>query len=576
MSKYVYIFLAFSWALVSVAEADGAAEAHASVRGLTADQTFAILAAELAGRRGELATAHTYYLQAAELTAHADLAELAVRAAMGGEDRAGAERALALWLRLAPESPEAHQLAAVLRIEAGDQEGALIHLRRIVELGGLETELAWARVSAIVARVPDVETRLALMRALVESFADNADAEQALAMVAAAAARYELADAAARRALELRPDWNRPRLFLVKLLLSQNRRDEARALLESFVSESPEDSPLRMVYGQFLVEEQDFTSARAVFERLLRNQPRQPDVLFAVGVLSLQLDDLDEARHAFTRLYDTGQRRDEAAYYLGQVEEHAGHVGQAIDWYRQVRDANAKDAQVRIALLEAGAGRVERAREILQRLRDQAPADGPIFYLIEAEILIEAGENIQAMEVFDAALRAYPDDPEVLYARALHAVALERIEQAEHDLRRIIADDPQHADALNALGYTLADRTERYEEARALIERAYALKPEEPAILDSMGWVQFRLGNHDQALSYLRQALEALNDGEIAAHLGEVLWTMGRKAEAWKVWEAALAEHPDHAYLRRVVERFRLSPNTSDDQPHQSGQAARP
>ncbi|MBN2886128.1 MAG: tetratricopeptide repeat protein [Chromatiaceae bacterium] len=576
MSKYAYILLAFSLALVSVAEADGAAEVHASVRGLTADQTFAILAAELAGRRGELATAHTYYLQAAELTAHADLAELAVRAAMGDEDRAGAERALALWLRLAPESPEAHQLAAVLRIEAGDQEGALIHLRRIVELGALETEPAWARVSAIVARVPDVETRLALMRALVESFADSADAEQALATVAAAAARYELADAAARRALALRPDWNRPRLFLVKLLLSQNRRDEARALLESFVSESPEDSPLRMVYGQFLVEEQDFTSARAVFERLLHNEPRQPDVLFAVGVLSLQLDDLDGARHAFTRLYDTGQRRDEAAYYLGQVEEHAGHVGQAIDWYQQVRDANASDAQVRIALLEARAGRVERAREILQRLRDQAPADGLVLYLIEAEILVEAGENSQAMEVFDAALRAYPNDPDVLYARALHAVALERIDQAERDLRRIIADDPHHADALNALGYTLADHTERYEEARVLIERAYALKPEEPAILDSMGWIQFRLGNHEQALSYLRQALEALNDGEIAAHLGEVLWTMGREAEAWKVWEAALAEHPDHAYLKRVVERFRLSRNTSDDQPRQSSEAAKP
>jgi len=575
MSKYSHIFLASSLFLVSVAQAEGVAEARPSVPGLSADQTFAILAAEVAGRRGDLGTAHIYYLQAAELTGHAELAELAVRAAMGGEDREGAERAVALWLRLAPEAPEAHQLAAVLRIEASDQEGALIHLRRIVELGGLEAELAWTRVTSIVARVADVESRLALMRALVESFAGSADAEQALAAVAAAASRYEMADAAARRALELRPDWNRPRLFLVKLLLSQNRRDEARALLESFVAEAPEDSPLRMVYGQFLVEEQDFTSARAVFERLLHNEPRQPDVLFAVGVLSLELEDLDEARRAFAQLHQTGQRRDEAAYYLGQVEERAGDVGKAIDWYQQVRDANASDAQVRIALLEAEAGQVERAREILQRLRDQAPADGLVLFLIEAEILVEAGYDEQAMEVFDAALRAYPDDPDVLYARALHAVELERIEQAERDLRRILVDDPHHADALNALGYTLADRTERYEEARALIEQAYALKPEEPAILDSMGWIHFRLGDYEQALSYLRKALETLNDGEIAAHLGEVLWAMGREAEAWEVWEAALAEHPEHAYLNRVVERFRLSRNASD-QPRQPNGAAQP
>jgi len=179
--------------------------------------------------------------------------------------------------------------------------------------------------------------------------------------------------------------------------------------------------------------------------------------------------------------------------------------------------------------------------------------------LVEAEILEEVGRAGEAMAVFGAALSAYPDDENLLYARALSAVKLDQIHMAEADFRRIIEIDPEHADALNALGYTLADRTDRYEEAKAHIEKAYSLKPGEPAILDSMGWINYRLGNHEVALGYLRRALELLNDGEIAAHLGEVLWAMGRRAEAWQVWEAALQEHREHDYLNEVIGRHRAS-----------------
>lgn len=535
--------------------------------GLDAESVFAILAGELAGRRGEFAAAHQYYQQAADLTRHAELAELAVRSAMGGGDTAGAMRAARVWLDLAPDSPDAHQVSALLHIKTEDREGALRHLRRIVELGADDAERAWIRVSAIVARMPDAHDRIAIMRALIEQCPQSAAAEQALATIAAAAEEYATADAAARRALELRPDWNKARLFRVRLLLSQERRDEARSLLESFVSASPEDGALRMLYGQFLVEEQDFTSAREVFERVLSHEPRQPDVLFAIGVLSLQLEDFDGARSAFTQLHELGQRRDEAAYYLGQVEEQSGNDAAAIEWYQQVHDANASDAQIRVALLEARGGHIERAREIVQRLRDQSPDEGVVLYLIEAEILTDAGHAAQAMPVYDEGLEHYPDDPDLLYARALLAVELDQIEAAERDLRQIIAADPQHADALNALGYTLADRTERYAEARNYIEQAYALKPDEPAVLDSMGWVYFRLGEHERALGYLRRALELFDDGEIAAHLGEVLWVMGREAEARTVWEAALAAHPEHAYLHRVVERYHLSQSASE-RPH--------
>ena len=163
------------------------------------------------------------------------------------------------------------------------------------------------------------------------------------------------------------------------------------------------------------------------------------------------------------------------------------------------------------------------------------------------------------MAIYDAALEAFPDDENLLYARALAAVKRDRIVAAEQDLRRIIEIDPEHADALNALGYTLADRTDRYEEAKKYIERAFALKPEEPAILDSMGWVNYRLGNYELAIDYLRRALANMSDGEIAAHLGEVLWAMDRRTEAWEVWDAAIEEHPDHDYLKEVINRHRAA-----------------
>lgn len=535
--------------------------------GLNPDQIYAVLVAEIAARRGDMETAFAYYLEAAELTKDPRLAELAVRAAINADDLSAIDQGILRWLALDPESANAHQVGAFSRIKAADKEGAILHLMRLVELSPQDQDTAFMHAAAIISRAPTAAERVALMQALAGEYPDNATAQQALAMVAASASELTIADAAARRALELRPEWNEPRLFLVKLLLSADKRTEARNLLEEYVKQSPEDQSLRMLYGQFLVEEEEFSSARTVFERLLSHRPKEPDVLFAVGILSLQLEDVDGARIYFSRLYETGERRDEAAYYLGQVEERAENPAAALEWYGKVEGSNAVEAQIRTALLRANAGEVQRAREILQGLRNQAPDNAVLLYLVESEILESVGRAEEAMSIYDSALLAFPDDENLLYARALAAVKRDRLVVAEQDLRRIIELDPEHADALNALGYTLADRTDRYAEAKVFIERAYALKPEEPAILDSMGWVYYRLGEYETALDYLKRALSTMSDGEIAAHLGEVLWAMDRRTEAWSVWEAAIKEHPDHEYLKEVVGRHRAATGGAAHEP---------
>jgi tetratricopeptide (TPR) repeat protein len=532
--------------------------------GLTSDLIYSTLVAEVASQRGDQRMAFTHFLHAARLALDAGLAERATRAAVALKDGEAIQRAIDTWLELAPDAMTAHQIAAYVRLEADDTAGAMVHLRRIVSLAAERGEDGFMQAARLVNKLNPADRRLGLMETLTADEPENADAWFARALVAAGADRFDQSREAARRAAELRPGWNEPRIFLVQVLLSQGERAEARSTLEAFVDEDPEDHGLRMLYAQLLVDEKEFARARDAFEYMLRDKPKEPDVLFALGILSLQLEDMEAARDYFTRLRETGKRQDDSAYYLGQSAELADDLEAAVSWYRKVEGEHGLDAQIRIARIRAEQGAVERGREILQQLRDQWPDDAVTLYLVEAEILRDLDRPREAMAVYDKALVSHPQTPDLLYARALHAASLNRLEILERDLKSIIDKDPEHADALNALGYSLADLTDRYQEALGYIERALTLKPEDPAVLDSMGWVQYRLGNLEESVTYLRKALSLMPDGEIAAHLGEVLWALGRRDEAWSIWEEALERDPQHTYLLRVIGRHRVTSSSPE------------
>ena len=537
--------------------------AAAGVSELTPDLIYAVLVGQVARQRGEHEMAFTHFLHGARLARDVGLAELAASAALTLDDVESMRRAADAWLDLAPDSIGAHQLAAYAQLEADDVASATEHLRRIIVLADSEGGDGYGQAARLVSKLKLPDRRVQLMETLTAEDPESADAWFARAVVAAGADRHQEALDAARRASDLRPAWNQPRIFLVQLLLSHGDREEARKTLESFVTDNPDDHGLRLLYAQVLVDEEEFSRARNVFEHMLRNTPKEPDVLFALGVLSLQLEDLEAARDYFVQLRETGERQGDSAYYLGQVEDLAENDESAVSWYRKVEGDYALDARVRIAQMRAEQGKVERAREILHQLRDQWPEEAATLYLIEAAMLAELELLSAAMEVYDAALASFPGNADLLYARGLHALSLNRLDIMERDLKAIIASDAQNADALNALGYSLADQTDRFDEARSYIERALALKPDDAAILDSMGWVQFRLGNTEEALVYLRKALDKMPDGEIAAHLGEVLWSLGRRDEAWSTWEEALDRDPGHAYLLRVMGRHRFTSTDS-------------
>ncbi len=542
-------------------EAQPAAEQKANVRGRTdrallADVVYSVLAGDIASQRGEYQEAYKQYLYAARLGRDARLAELSTKAALVAHDQAAAQKAVDFWMEMSPDHLGAIQIAALLAAQQGEMDKAVAHMRQLVRINYEQGEDGYLVVAKFLAKINDTEMRLKLMRALVAGQDDNPQALFALALVETGSRRFADAEILTRLALTYRPDWNQARVLLVRVLAAQEKHAEARKALERFLRDTPDDVQLRAVYARLLVEQEDLDEARVQFLRLLKSRPKDPDTLFALGVIALQKGRHREAEGYLRTLYETGKHRSEAAYYLGQILEESGDPDAALGWYAKVEGENLFEARVRTAHLYAKRGEMKRARELIQRLRTHVGKDASQLPLIESEILREAKQYHAAVEVLDKALIEFPDDHDLLYARALTAVHIDRIDILERDLKAILKEDPKHADALNALGYTLADHTDRTQEALGYIQQALELKPDSAAIMDSMGWVHYRLGDNQTALNYLWRAMRLMPDAEIAAHLGEVLWQEGEHSRAREIWEGALRKEPDSEYLLRVLERY--------------------
>ena len=285
--------------------------------------------------------------------------------------------------------------------------------------------------------------------------------------------------------------------------------------------------------------------------------PDNGDARHALALLYLQTEKLDEAERHLRSLSVRGARQNTARFYLGHVAEARGRVDEAISWYGQVEQGeHLVDAQVRLGVLLARQGRLDEARQRLQSVETSNGKDRVRLILVEGELLVDAGRLQDALTLHDLALQEFPDDADLLYARAMVAERLDRLDLLEADLRAILSRDPNHVQALNALGFTLADRTDRYQEAHDLIVRALAQRPDDYYIQDSMGWVLFRLGRLPEALEYLRRAAAQSDDVEVAAHLGEVLWASGDEAGARQVWDAVLKREPGNKRITELMRRL--------------------
>ena len=339
--------------------------------------------------------------------------------------------------------------------------------------------------------------------------------------------------------------------------MAQDQREQARSLLDEGVRLYPDSVLLRTTYSRLLVDLADYPMALEQFRELHRLTPDDDEIAFGYAMLATQQENWDEARPLWQELRGVPDRRDEASYYLAQVEEENGNDDLAIGLFRSVGGTELKiDAAMRAAQILGRTGRLAEARDGLQRARIANPGRAADLYVAETQIVQKYGDPDDALALYAVAIAAFPGSKDLLYNRALFVVELGDFAWMERDLRRLLDQDPDYADALNALGYTLADRNERLDEAFAYVSRALKLRPDSPAVLDSMGWVLYRQGDLVQAASYLRRALALTQDDEIAAHLGEVLWMSGQRADAQAVWREGLAHSPESDKIRAVIERL--------------------
>jgi tetratricopeptide (TPR) repeat protein len=529
------------------------------VAGLSEDLIYEYLLGSVAARRGEGETAASAMFRAAQLSENADITLQAFSLSM---DAGLYEQALELsdlMGKIDPDGPPERRLTMRLQalIALEQEDGVFDTLVSLVEiLPEGESELM-TFVAQTLGRQSDPGRWIELMTRFADYFDSRPSAQIALAWFGYRTGEVAIAEEAMSRAMALRPGWEDAAMLKLSHLREQGDNEAASAYVIAFLEAFPDRSRLRLTYGRFLAEQNDNIAALAQFEKLLEYEPQNIDARYAAGVLSQNLADLPAARGHFEAILGAQPNEDRARLYLGQILSELGDTEAALDLLGEVADPELYfDAQIRIGFVLADAKRVDEALSHLSDLTPKSQDDQVRMYLAREQVLRESDQAEKALSLLNAALIDIPDHPDLLYSRGLVTALLDRIEDHERDMRRLIEMEPDNPHAYNALGYTLADKTDRLAEAQELIEKALALLPGDPFILDSLGWVHYRRGELEVALEYLQMAMEQQPDAEIAAHLGEVLWTLGQKDQAVLIWQDGQRNNPENAVLIETLRKF--------------------
>ena len=532
---------------------------------------YRLLLGDVALQRGEPALAARAYLEAARETRDPMLARRATEIAVGARARSLTVESARLWSEVEPSAQRPKQIIAALSggAKGFDSPGVGNDLKAELErvLADAATSPAalgeaFLQLNRLLAAEPDKQATLRLVESVAQPYADLAEARFAVALAAFNTGLGDLSSSSTAlreidRALILKPGWERAAMLKADIL-GKRSPSEATDYLVAYLAAHPDSKAAAGSLAQFYVEQKRYGDARAIFERFWAADKSNRDFEYAIAALAVQMKDWESAETLFEDLkranYD---ENGSVELYLAQVAEETGRYEVAFDRYRAVPDGERSwIAKIRAATMLAKQNKMSEARQYLADLPAVTLEQRTQVRQAEAQLLRDAGDNAGAYAVLAQALVEQPDQPDLLYDIAMVAEKLDKIDVVEARLTALIALNPENAQALNALGYTLVDRTKRTAEGLALIERAHKLAPQDPFILDSLGWAEFRMGNLDAAEGYLRRALVERQDAEIAAHLGEVLWAKGERSRAREVWQSQLKSTPDNPVLLETVRRL--------------------
>ena len=518
---------------------------------------YQVLLAEIAIQRGEPVLASNIYADLALRTRDPMVLERTVEVSGYARRFDLAMEIARLWLDVDPTSKRAQQALASVMILSNQLDELAPNLVRMLELDKESLAENLLGLNRMFVRNPDRMAVFRLIDKVCRPFFGLAEAHYAVALAAGSAKEYERALTGIRRALELRPDWEMAALLEAQIL-AQSSPAEAIRFLKNFVERNPKAQDIQLHLARALVNEKRYSEAKIHFDQLLQAYPDRPEVLYPVAILALQQNDRVLAEAQLKHLLTLNvPDKNLANYYLGQIAEDDKRNDEALAYYTQIESGEQfLPARVRSAHILVSQGKYDSARQLLATAPVASPEERIQLLIAEAALLREAKQVQTAFTLLDDALISQPEQPDLLYETALLAEKLEKTDVLESRLRKLIKLQPESAQAYNALGYSFAERNLNLGEARELIEKALKLLPDDAFILDSLGWVLYRQGDLPGALANLEQAYAKRDDPEVAAHMGEVLWALGRKEDAQRLLNSAHQKYPDNEALTAATKKF--------------------
>ena len=554
--KKIVASLLISFATLASLHAVAEAKTAPTITSANAEFVYKYLLGEVAMQRGEPTLASQLFLDLAKQTLDPRLAERAARAAVFANQPGIALQASTLWAKLDPGSQEAQQASSQLLIASGNLKEAKPHMQKLLAQEDKRAN-GFLYLNGLLANQKDKNEVLNAITELAAPYPKLPEAHFSVAQAALIADKPDVAQKELDIANKLRPSWELAAQMQGQMLLKDSP-DKAIAFYQGFLKQYPKANDVRMAYAKTLVSQKRFAEAKPEFVKLVESSNGSPEISAVVGLLSLESEDYPMADKYLQQSISSGFKDPEQLYgYLGRSAERQKDDAKALNWYDKIQGGeHYLDGRLSAASVIARTKNVDAAIKMLDEVDDLAPEQQILVIQTEANMLSLVKRNQESFDLLDKAASTWPDSAEIVYDHAMAAERVGKYDIMETELRKLIKAKPDFAAAYNALGYSFADRNVKLPEAQTLLETAVKLAPDDHYMLDSLGWVHYRLGNLDKAAEFLRKAYAVQADPEIAAHLGEVLWKQGKLEEAKKLWASALKDFPENDVLLATTKKF--------------------
>jgi tetratricopeptide (TPR) repeat protein len=523
------------------------------VTAISSEVLFLLMTAEIAGQRKKYDVALEGYLQAAKHVEDPEIAKRAARIGLFLKDTKKTDEAVSLWLKNDKNNLTARKMAILSSMRGLDKDNAVKHLNGMLKDDPAGFESTLMDVTQVLAKDGNSEFAYEVVDELATQHPDQAVVFFVQALLAGQLNKQDIGMKKVDAALALQPDWDKALVLRAQFFMEKNKYALARQDLEQILEKTPDNVQMQKMLAHVLIKEKNFEGALAIYQQILKDNEGDGDAQFSKALVYLQQEKDDEAVEVFEGLINKPEWDAAASFYLGRVEYQHENYKKALVWFDKVTSGSYEyDASMLAISVLLNQKDYLEAKKRIEQVAEKFPTQKVRVVLLKAEIHSLQKEHQKAFDVLSDALKESPSDRDFLYTRALVAEKLGRLDVLEKDLKQVIEKKPDDVNALNALGYTLADRTTRYEDAEMYLQQAIKLQPNEAVIVDSLGWLRFKQGRLSDALGYLKGAYARNAQSEIAAHLVEVLWVMGRKKEAREIFDKAYKKSPNDEFLGKV------------------------